>query len=53
MTSGATIWKVICTNDVARDGDTSISMSHSFSEPTERKLKIRVFNFNSGRVSVS
>lgn len=50
---GAAVWNVICTLDVARDGDTSISMSHDFREPSERTLEIREFNFNSGRVSAS
>lgn len=53
MTSGVSTWNVICTDAVARDGDTSISISHSFPDPSERKFKIRVLNFNSGRVSVS
>lgn len=52
-TSGAITWNVICIVDVVSDGDTSISMSHDFLEPSERALEIRELNFNSGGVSAS
>lgn len=52
-TSGETTWNIICTVAVAKDGDTSISMSHEFREPSEYTLIIREFNFKSAGVSES
>lgn len=52
-TNGTTTWNVICAVYVARDGDTSTSMSHNFCKPSERTLNTREFNFNNGRVSAS